>query len=122
MRKAVNACADTVQLQSTHGSTLARCASRARGCNAGNWKSDPVLTVKLPSSLTVPLLARAALADILGAAKALLIGEELRQRFEVFLFHAGDDARHDRVLALAALEIGRASCRERVWISGAAGP
>src|SRR5690606_33217536 len=43
--------------------------------------------------------------NVLRAAKPLLLGEERGQRIEVLLVHAGDDAGHDRVLALAALVV-----------------
>src|SRR5688572_1811784 len=47
----------------------------------------------------------AVLAQLVGAAQTGLLAEELGDRLEVLLVHAGDDAGHDRVLALAALVV-----------------
>src|SRR5688572_11289513 len=49
--------------------------------------------------------ALGVLAQLVRAAQAALPAEELRDRLEVLRFDAGDDAGHDRVLALAALVV-----------------
>src|SRR4030095_7146685 len=49
--------------------------------------------------------ALAVLAQLVGAAQAVLLAEEFGDGLEVLLVYAGDDAGHDRVLALAALVV-----------------
>src|SRR5690606_33286361 len=60
-------------------------------------------TSHVPAKPHLPALP--ALADFLRVAESLLIREELRERFEILLVDAGDDAGHDRILSLTALVV-----------------